>query len=334
MYWNPTAILPYQRNFNFINSERSIGKTYSTELFMLDKAINKAREFIYLVRTKTVKDSGAFEKAFEKVINEKFHNFNFDFTADSLYLDNKRLGYCIALSEAVDIKRNSYPNVKYMFHDEYMLEPKHFSKYVTGWNEPDLLLNIYHTVDREEDRVIVFLMGNNTNFYNPYHLHPAFNIPKIEKGGIWYNDNVLFQYADSSVKLKAKKSKCKFLNMIKDTDYGNYALDGLYADDALSFISERSKKAKHIFNLMYMGTTYGVWTDYNIGKIFIDDKYDPSCNINYALTLDDHSENTLLTKTKSAHLLQWLAQGFKNGNVYYTAPKIKITMEKAISMLL
>lgn len=39
LHWNIYEILPYQRNFNFINSERSIGKTYTTEAYVIDKCI-------------------------------------------------------------------------------------------------------------------------------------------------------------------------------------------------------------------------------------------------------------------------------------------------------
>ena len=50
-YWDIGEILAYQRNFNFINGERSIGKSYTTLKFMIKKAIQTGCEFVYIVST-------------------------------------------------------------------------------------------------------------------------------------------------------------------------------------------------------------------------------------------------------------------------------------------
>ena len=41
IHWNIYDILPYQRNFNLINGERSMGKTYTCQMFTLDKCIER-----------------------------------------------------------------------------------------------------------------------------------------------------------------------------------------------------------------------------------------------------------------------------------------------------
>ncbi len=210
-YWDINRILRYQRNFNFINGERSIGKTYTTQKWLFNKALTTGRQFVYLCRTKTDKFNKAFSEAFEKVLDKEFPDNDIVCDNENMYSgegDEKgRIGYCLALSEAPDVKKRSFPKVDYIMFDEYMLEREHNFKYVTGWHEPDLLLNIYHTIDRESDRVKVFCLGNTTEFYNPYHTHKAFNIPAVEKGKIWYSDNVLFQWAEKSEELKEEKSK-------------------------------------------------------------------------------------------------------------------------------
>lgn len=60
-YWNIKTYLPYQRNFNFINSERTIGKTYTAQGFFLERAINKGEETIYIVRTQDEKKNGVLQ---------------------------------------------------------------------------------------------------------------------------------------------------------------------------------------------------------------------------------------------------------------------------------
>ena len=51
LYWNINEILSYQRNFNFINGPRSIGKTYTTLKHIIDNSIKRNKEFAYIVRT-------------------------------------------------------------------------------------------------------------------------------------------------------------------------------------------------------------------------------------------------------------------------------------------
>lgn len=344
IHWNIYDILPYQRNFNFINGERSLGKTYTTQMFMLDKAIQNGSEFVYLVRTQDEKKRGVFEDAFQKVIANHFSAHEFEFKGGQMYLakgdpeDKVRpkelLGYCIALSEAVKLKKLSFPRVKYLMFDEYMLEESQNASYVNGWKEPDLFLSIYHTIDREEDRVICFLMGNNTRFYNPYHMHKAFNIPNVKKGSIWAGDNVLFQWAVGSEKLKEKKSKSKFINMISDTDYGTYAKEGDYVEDNYNFIEPLTTNARYHMTLEYQGMSFGVYSDMRGGCIYISDKIDPSCYFKYALTLEDHRENTLLTKSKSIAHLKWLANSFKHGNVRFVSMAVKTKIEGGIALIL
>lgn len=343
-YWNINEILPYQRCFNLINGERSIGKTYTCQKYTIEKCIKKNVEFVYLVRTQDEKKNGIFEKSFEKVLYKEFPKLQIEFTKDDMQIVDEhaesdtnekiQLGYCIALSEAVKVKKRSFPHVKYIIFDEYMLEEKQGGQYVNGWKEPDLLLSIYHTIDREEDRVIVFMLGNNTKFYNPYHLHPAFHIPNIEKGQIWTSPNVLFQWARSSRELQEEKSKCKFLNMIDSTDYGKYAKEGDYVDDNHAFIEKLKVTARYNMTIEYEGCKFGVYTDYKNGLVFISDKVDESCKLKYALTLEDHKENTLLTRTKSLTQLQWLGNNFKLGNVRFVSMEVKIRAEKAIALLL
>lgn len=343
-YWDINRILPYQRCFNFINAERSIGKTYTTEKFVLDKCLKNSIEFVYLVRTQDEKKKGILQSAFEKVTLKEFPKTEYEYNNEEMTLvirdeegevqEKVTLGYCLALSEAVKIKKRSFPKVKYLIFDEYMLENKQGGQYVNGWKEPDLFLSIYHTIDREEDRVICFLLGNNTAFYNPYHLHPAFNIPNIEKGQIWTSENVLFQWAISSNELREEKTKCKFLKMLNNTTYGRYAKDGDYIDDNYNFIEKMSSTSKYAMTLEYDGLDFGVYNDMKNGVIYISDKIDPSCKLVYALTLEDHKENTLLTRAGNVSQLKWLSNNFKLGNVRFISMEVKIKCEKAIALLL
>ena len=216
--------------------------------------------------------------------------------------------------------------------DEYMKENAKRNSFVK--NEVDEFLSIYSTIDRYEDRVKCFFLGNTTTQYNIYHMHPAFNLPVIKKGEIWTSENVLYFYYAPPQKFKDKVSNNKFLNMIKGTSYGNYSSDGQFVEDTEDWIEKRTDGAKHTFNFIYLGNTFGVWIDYNKGKIFISDKYDPSCKLMYSLTLDDHRENTMLTKASKSVYLKMLTDNYRLANVRFETMKIKKESIGGIQLLL
>lgn len=343
IYWDINPILRYQRNFNFISSERKIGKTYTTLWFLLKQAILKNKQFVYLCRTEKERQQGILKSAFSKIISEQYPDTTFKFTNSECYLvreteanDNETilLGYCLALSMAEEAKRNSYPSVKYMILDEYSLPKYSGSKYVHGWDEPDALLSLYQTIDADRDEVIVFCLSNNYTFYNPYHMHPAFNIPFTAAGKTWVSENVLFQRPQMSEGLKTQKAKTRFHRMIQGTEYGDHASSGIYIDDSPEFIRSKTGNCKYIFTLSHKGVQYGVWSGIQVGLIFIDDVVDKTCPLIYALTFDDHRENTMLTKSNGFAPLQWLSKNYKIGNVRYCSQQIKAKAEEAIRLIL
>lgn len=336
-YWNIYEILPYQRNFNFINGPRSIGKTYTCQKYVLDRCITNGWEFIYITRTKDNKTSGIFPSTFEKVISQEFSEIEFKFTTESLDMivdddSHINLGYCIALTEYQKIKPRSFPNVRFIIFDEYMLEESSFNRYINGVKEPDLFLSIYHTVDRERDIVKCFLLGNNTSFYNPYHMHKAFRIPYIDDGKIWYNKFVLYQRAKPSEELKECKEKSSFWKMINDSDYGKFANSGNFTEDKYDFIQQLSSNTRYIMTILYNNYEIGVYLDNENNKAICSQKIDPYCRCIYALTLDSYNENALLNH--NVGLLKWLSDRFKKGLVYFDCMETKQIAQEAIYKLL
>lgn len=332
-YWDIYAILRYQRNFMLINSERSIGKTYTTQKYLIERCIKTKRQFAFIVRTQDEKKKGAFKQAFEKVEKKEFPAKEFAWDTETLCIDGEHLGWCFALTESQKLKKRSFPNIDYFIFDEYMIEAGSSASYIKGFKEPDLLLSIYHTVDRDEDRVKVFMLGNNTTFYNPYHLHPAFNVQPIKRGQIWKSKNVLYQWAEATEWVKSKKRKSKFGEMIAGSDYGLFANVGEYIEDEESFIAKHGSGANYYCTIKANGFDFGLYSDTVQGLMYVSEKIDPSCKLTYALTLDDQSENVFVTRIKSAHMDR-LAKVVRMGLLRYESMLIKKACEKAIQKLL
>lgn len=325
-------LMTYGCNFIMIDAPRSVGKTYSTLKIIIRYCIKNKKEFAYICRTQDEKKKGVMEKAIQKVMQKEFPEIVYVCDTETMvYVDEDEkkvvLAYCLALSESQKIKKYSYPNCRFMLFDEYMLEPG--GRYVQGENEPDLLLSIYHTIDREEDRVTCFMLGNNTNFYNPYHLSLAFRIPYCEEGEIYRGNNVVFARLKRSDELREEKSTSKFINMIQGTDYGNFAECGQYNDSDSGFIHERTPSARLYIGIQYNGTLYGLWYDPTIRIMYIDDKINPTFKYIYAATDKDISETVARHKGTTAMIHDL----FLKGRCRFTTPTIRAKFSPCIPYL-
>lgn len=338
-YLDLNKILPYQRNFNFINGERSTGKSYTIMKFVIKKCLQKGYEFAYIVRTKNQKKSGALGDAFKKVLLNEFNDYRIECTNEDMVnvIENEdkderiQLGYCLALSEKTEIKQRSFPKVKYIIFDEYMLETNNQHEYYKGWKEPDEFLNLYHTIDREEDRVICFLLGNNTSFYNPYHLHPAFNIPFISKGELWTSENVLFYWAIASDELKEQKKKSKFIKMIDKTDYSDYAVKGDYIYDEAKLIEPAPKNARLLFTIEIIKIQYGFY--YLSSLFFITPVIKGNPQIRFVINRNDMKEGFYLA-TKDFSYIKLFISMFKRSMIRYDSMQTKAIIQNEIFKLL
>ena len=332
MYWDINKILPYQRHFNFINGPREIGKTYTTLKWLINRALTKGDTFTYICRTQDEKKGGILEHATKKVIEEQFPDYKVKTTPFSLFMNESMVANCVALSESVKIKKFSFPSNRFIIFDEYMLEPSDNSLYVHGWKEPDLFLSIYHTIDRGRDSNICFLLGNNTAFYNPYHLHPAFDIPYINPGQIWKSKNVLFQWAMPSEELSNKLENTAINQQIKNTEYGKYAVLGQYVGENNMFLGHLDDSCYYQFTILYNSFSFGVFTSAANGYCIISSKIDKNCPFVYAMTLNDHTENTLLLTRDNVHL-KWLGNLYKKGLVKFDSMKTKQQCNDVIRMV-
>lgn len=329
-YYTINHLYPYGRNFNFVNGIRSIGKTYGTYLDIIGRCMKEKSEFVSICRTQDEKKRGYLEKAVKKVIQNEFPQLlekegkYLQFSTEEMIVGGNVVGRCIALSEAVKIKKEGFPNVKYLIFDEYSIEEDNIAqRYVNGWQEPDLLLSIYHTIDREEDRVIAFLLGNNISAYNPYHLHPAFRIPYVEPGKIWKSENVLFENAAISVALREKKNKSRFINMIRGTQYGDMADGGKYIYDSDNLVEDISLEECYPFcTLVYNKRKYGVWKYPKQNLILISDKINPTYKVVQAVTTADVSNDVPLI-TRHYGRAGFISTVFKMGLLRFNSMETK-----------
>jgi hypothetical protein len=145
-------------------------------------------------------------------------------------------------------------------------------------------------------------------------------------------DLILLQLVMDNGFIEMKK-KTRFGRLIEGTAYGDYAIENKFLRDNNNFIEKKTGNCNYCFTFHYDGISYGVWVNYQLGKMYVSNDVDSYCKIVYALTLDDHTENTLLLKNinKSLYFKSFM-EAYKSGKVYFENLKIKNTVYNIIKL--
>lgn len=318
IFYNYDRVISYNAFLNFLIGERGVGKTFGASEYVTRQFIKNKSEFVYIRRYKSDLDKGK-KKFFKSLIKEdKFPNHTLEVKGDTFYIDENVSGYAMTLSTAHQFKSSNFPNVKNIIFDEFIIEEgqSHYLK-----NEVNIFLGLIESIARMED-VRIFCLGNATSEINPYFLFfdltkPHGNDIKLYKDGL-----ILLQYMENKDYREAKK-KTKFGRLVSGTDYEDYAINNNFLDENKTFIEHKTGNSKYSFSFIYKGLTYGVWIDYDIGKIFVSKDYLPN-SLCFATTSDDHTPNTLLYSiAKKYNCWNTFIQNYKLGNVYFENIKIK-----------
>lgn len=329
MYYDLTKILSYNAFLNFLIGERGVGKTYSTSKFVTKQFIKKGEEFAYIRRYKTELKKSV-PKFFEPLIaNNEFEGHKLYASGDKFYIDGKVAGYSMTLSTAQDLKSTNFSNVKYIIFDEFIIEEgqKHYLK-----NEVENFLGLVETIARMRD-VKIFMLANAVTIANPYFIFFDISLPYNTDIKTYKDGLILVQYMYNEEYRKAKKES-KLGRLTEGTEFSKYAIENNFRLDNKDFIEHKSGTSRFCFALKYRDQIYGVWFDYNIGKIFVSNDFNPDGQI-FACTLDDHTPNTMMINAmKSYSAWKTFIQNYKLGNVYYESIKIKQNIKDLIKIYL
>lgn len=112
--------------------------------------------------------------------------------------------------------------------------------------------------------------------------------------------------------------------LAKGTPYEQYAIQNKVLNKNTDFIEKKSGSAKFNFAFIYNDETYGVWKDINNNKIFVSKDYLKNTPYIFAMTLHDHSPNTLMFNSlKKYNFWKNFLNYFSLGIIYYENQKIK-----------
>lgn len=248
-YLNVDHIMSLDYPFTFIIGARGVGKTYG----VLEYIYENKEKYIHLRRTQVQADllsSSAFQP-YKQLCADKGWNIGVNSVAknvsgiaeieDDVFKDN--FGYICALSTFSNLRGFDASDVNIIFYDEFI--PETTAKPIRS--EYETLLNVYETVNRNRELkgckpVKLICCANSNTIDNPYFIGLGV-INKIasmqSKGRMIYKDDSrgLLIINLSKSPISQKKKNTALYRLSDNTDFGQMALENLYAGTDMSTIS-------------------------------------------------------------------------------------------------
>lgn len=302
IFYNPERIISYNALLNIIIGERGVGKTYGFKKFIVNRFLNKHKQFAYIRRYDTDLEASVGntnDNKFFEQIRKEFPNSEFKISKSKkvrkLYIDNKLCGYALPLSAADSLKSSSYENVDTIIYDEFMLKEGSSQHYLR--NEPEIILDLIETIGRLRD-IRIYCLGNAISSTCPLMAYFDLTLPYNTDIKTFKDGTIAVEYIKNEKYREVKKAS-RFGKLIDGTKYGKYAIDNEFLTDSKAFIKKKDKNAKFYFILYVNGRQYGIWRDFTNGYIYVSNDIDPNCPIKFAIHEEDHNESTVFAKVRS-----------------------------------
>ena len=237
---------------------------------------------------------------------------------DKFYCDKEVCGYGVPLSTANILKSASFPKVKTLIFDEFLIDngTYHYLR-----NEVTQFLDIIETIARLRD-VRVLLLGNAITISNPYFDYFKLGLPYNSEFRTFKDGTILVNYIKNPA-YREKKKSTRFGALIDGTEYGEYAIDNAFLRDNDSFIAKRDKDARVYSTIVLKGSKYGIWQNWKSGFVYISKDFEPSNPCVFVFDINDHTENTIYTKARNSTWFQPVLKAYKMGCLFFETQKIK-----------
>lgn len=328
-YYNYDKVFSFNGMLNFICGGRGLGKTYGIKEKAIAAAIKKGDMFILLRRYKD--ELRLSKNTFFADIAHVFPDWDFKVEGIEAKMapvlkegesEKKRpwqtIGYFIPLSQAQAMKGVSFPKVKTIIFDEFLIE-KGKVQYIP--DEAVVFLNFFSTVDRYKDKTRAFFLANSVQIENPYFLY--FNI-RPKKGEEWIklaNGDIICNFPDST-EFNNGVYQTRFGRLIKGSEYADYAVESTFSDNTSNLVEEKPSTARYIYSLETSNGVVSVWKDTPTRSFYIQESL-PKQQIMFTLLPGKMAEGKTLLHN-SDKLLQYLRTAYRQGRAKFDTPQSRI----------
>lgn len=282
-------------DFNFVIGQRNAGKTYAAKEKALINNIQDGDEFCYVRRNEeevaAVKNTLFDDIAHKFNVQVKVNGFRYmirdappedieDYDKWSRETPYRPFGYIIALSDQQAFKSASFPRIKTIIFDEFIIENLR-KRYIP--NEPDMLISLAFTIARDR-KIRVICLSNAGYLSNPYFQYYGVSAKDFNNSEFVKRKNgaVLFQYYhNANIEKKLQEG---LIGRVSNDSYADYAISSKFMD----FSTDNVLKEPKVLNEML-----GIDGKYSICEIkegfFVKRSKNPTLT---QYTLDKHSQES------------------------------------------
>lgn len=336
-WYDYSKLWSYNGFYNAVLGARGTGKTFGAKIKGIKDAIHKGHEFIYLRRYKE-ELKFARDGFFADVIAEnKFPGIVFKVDGNKGYwdyaTDEEKAGgestnsehqwkVCVhffALSVGGQMKSQSFPNVRLIIFDEFVLE-KGFTQYIP--NETKIFNEFYNTVDRYKGVTRVLFLSNSVSIMNPYFL--SWDVEPRNTGDDWMilYDGFLVIHFHKSDAFSSAVLGTPFGRFISGTDYADYAVGNTFADNHDLLIGHKTPEAQYRLTIeMMFGGYMSIWYDRQESMWYAQRKRPRKENI-YTLNPANVSPDKTLWLNNDP-MLSRLKTAFRHGRLMFDAAQTR-----------
>lgn len=336
--WYDTQIVrPYGALFNLIIGARSLGKTYGFARDAIEDALKGGDQFIYLRRYR--EELADARNAFFAAVQVEFPGWEFkavgkyafarkavfqrpdesdsEYKARSGDSEWKHIGFFVALSVAQGMKSVPFPKVKTIIFDEFIIE-KGNTPYLPS--EARALLNFYVTVDRNQERVKVYMLANAVSIMNPYTIEWNIDLTRVPEIST-HHKGVVLVHLPESANFAKQVGKTRLGGFIENTAYGDYAMNNKFGDGHEELIARKDSKAVYKYTLETAKGTFSVWYLKRNQTFYVQEKL-PKSQLVLTMVAENMSEDKTYVMY-SDKILSYLRSAFRHGRVFADSPKTR-----------
>lgn len=328
MWWDIGRTASYNCLFNFIIGNRGAGKTYGALKRCISRYLKNGDQFVYMRRMKTELKALTTEnkgRLFDAVRRE-FPDHELSAHGNILYCDKEVIGYGVALSTATILKSDSFPGVREIVFDEFIIDNTRTYHYLP--DEVRKFQDAYETIARpgnDETRpdTRVWFLSNAVTISNPYFAEYGLMPPQngdIQRFG--RTRDILVQNVANTALVERKKGT-RFGQIISGTGYESYAYENQWLLDDETFVESKTQRSNYYMSLRYRDRWYGIWYDKLQGLYYVSDNVNLQYPVQASATTDDHLPNTMLFKGRTNAFFNRLRTAYENGWIRYESIKIK-----------
>lgn len=345
-YYNYNRLFSYNGVFNFILGGRGIGKTYGAQKRAINRAIKYGEEFVYIRR---YADELAMSKGtFFDAISQEFPKYEFRSIVESkiaraqyttaipddfgelsakeqnAYLKNrvwKTIGYFTALSQAQRMKSSSYPRVKLMIFDEFILEK---GRTIYLQEEYSVFQGLYETIDRKKDTTKVLFLANAVSIDNPYFIHYGIDPDDAAREIVSLYDGFIVVHFPESKAYQEDAKKTRFGRFLRESDptYADYAIGNQFKDNHKLLIAGKDYKADYLYTLETSKGSFSVWNKFGSSEFYVQAKL-PKVQKVYTTVMANMSTEKIYVD-RTSRTLAYLRGAWSRGDVLFDSAGTRV----------